>query len=156
MFHSLESLKNQVEEWRRQGQSIVFTNGCFDILHLGHITYLEEASELGGKLIVAINGDASVRRLKGENRPLQHEKSRLSLIAALESVDAAVLFFEDTPLQVIQTLCPDVLVKGGDYSPDQIVGSDIVLANGGRVLSLSLLDGYSTTNLENKVKNYGR
>lgn len=156
IFSSLESLGNQVGEWRRQGESIVFTNGCFDILHLGHITYLEEASTLGGKLIVAINGDDSVRRLKGKNRPLQDEKARLSLVAALESVDGVVIFSEDTPLQVIQAIRPDVLVKGGDYSPEQIVGSDVVLSYGGRVLSLSLLKGYSTTNLENKVKNHGQ
>lgn len=148
------AMADQVRTWKSQGYTIVFTNGCFDILHLGHISYLEEASSLGDKLIVAINADASVKRLKGENRPIQDENSRQSIIGALESVDAVLIFYEDTPLRVIQTLEPDILVKGGDYSPDQIVGSDLVLAKGGQVLSLSLLDGYSTTNLEQKVKNH--
>lgn len=152
VFPNLDSLESKVQTWKNEGKTIVFTNGCFDILHLGHVTYLEEASQTGDKLIVAVNSDDSVRRLKGENRPIQDEASRLSILAALESVDAVVLFPEDTPIECIQKIKPDVLVKGGDYTIDQIVGSHLVLQNGGKVLSLSLLKGHSTTLLEAKVK----
>ena len=152
----MESLASQVRSWKKEGLSVVFTNGCFDILHLGHITYLEEAGDTGDKLIVAVNSDASVKRLKGKNRPIQDETSRLSILAALEAVDAVILFHEDTPINTIQAIQPDVLVKGGDYQPEEIVGSDLVIQNGGKVMSLSLLKGHSTTLLENKVRNHGK
>lgn len=138
--------------YRAQNKKIVFTNGCFDLLHIGHVTYLEEARRLGDVLIVGINTDASVKRLKGPTRPIQNENDRSRILAALKAVDHTVLFDEDTPLKLIQTVRPDILVKGGDWKPEQIVGSDFVLANGGRVRSLNFVDGKSTTSIIEKSK----
>ncbi len=146
------SVLHNIQEFKSQGKKIVFTNGCFDLLHLGHIHYLAEAKELGDVLIVGINSDASVSRLKGENRPIKDEKSRLAIIESLKMVDHAILFEEDTPLQLIKTIIPDVLVKGGDWAIDEIVGSEIVLAHGGVVKSLSFIVGYSSTALIEKIK----
>ena len=149
-----EALLETITDWRSKGYKIVFTNGCFDLLHYGHIHYLAEARDLGDKLIVGMNSAASVRRLKGEHRPINDELTRQHLLAALEPVDAAVVFEEDTPLDLIKMVMPDVLVKGGDWQPHQIVGSDVVLANGGEVRSLPYLEGYSTTNIEQRIRNW--
>jgi rfaE bifunctional protein nucleotidyltransferase chain/domain len=132
---------------RRAGRKIVFTNGCFDLLHAGHVRYLNEARGLGDVLVVGLNGDASVRRLKGEGRPAVPELERAELLAALAAVDAVVLFHEDTPLALVQALSPDVLVKGGDWSVENIVGGDHVRGRGGEVRSLPVLPGRSTTTL---------
>lgn len=131
---------------------IVFTNGCFDILHPGHVEYLEEAKSLGDFLIVGLNSDSSVQRLKGPTRPINNEADRKAMLSALKAVDLVITFDEDTPHDLIRVLQPDVLVKGGDWSVDGIVGSDIVLANGGEVISLGFKDGYSTSNLINKIQ----
>jgi len=147
-----ESASIQVHAWQQQGMDVVFTNGCFDLLHKGHILYLEEASQQGDKLIVAINADKSVSKLKGKHRPIKDEDNRSLIMAAFSFVDLVVIFYEETPLELIEMITPDVLVKGGDWSPDQIVGSDYVINNGGSVLSLQFVEGYSTTALENKIK----
>lgn len=136
----------------RGSQRIVFTNGCFDLLHVGHIRYLQEARALGEKLVVALNTDASVRKLKGPTRPVQHEMDRAEIMAALECVDYVTLFDEPTPLRLIETVSPDVLVKGGDWTPDKIVGSDVVLAKGGEVKSLGFQPGRSTSSIIEKIK----
>ena len=152
-IYTWDALQQQTTEWKTNGEPIVFTNGCFDILHYGHLHYLAEARSLGQKLIVGINSAASVKRLKGEHRPINDEATRLHLLAALICIDALVVFEEDTPLNLIKLVIPDILVKGGDWQPHQIVGSDIVLANGGKVMSLPFIEGYSTTNIEQKIKN---
>mgnify|MGYP002072426757 CR=1 FL=1 len=141
-----------VAEWRSRGEKIVFTNGCFDLLHFGHVHYLAAASDLGDRLIVGLNSDASVRRLKGPHRPIQDEISRQHVMAALGFVDAVVLFEQDTPLELIVLILPDVLVKGGDWHPSQIVGSDFVLGHGGKVCSLPFVKGHSTTGIEEKIR----
>jgi len=142
--------------WRMKGDRIVFTNGCFDILHRGHVEYLHEAAALGDRLVIGVNTDASVQRLgKGDGRPYNDQDSRAKVLAALRLVDAVVLFDQDTPLELIQNIGPDVLVKGGDYTEDQIVGAEYVRANGGEVLSLKLVDGYSTTATVEKIRNGG-
>ncbi|HMU13757.1 MAG TPA: D-glycero-beta-D-manno-heptose 1-phosphate adenylyltransferase [Flavobacteriales bacterium] len=139
--------------WRLRGDRIVFTNGVFDILHRGHVEYLEAAAALGNRLIVGLNTDASVRRLgKGPERPLNNEDSRARVLAALRCVDVVVLFDEDTPLELITALRPDVLVKGGDWAPDRIVGADVVKAAGGTVHSIPLTDGFSTTGLVERIR----
>lgn len=138
--------------WRAAGEKMVFTNGCFDILHFGHLHYLAEARDLGGRLVIGLNSGDSVRRLKGPTRPINDEETRAHLLAALEVVDMVVFFSEDTPLELIRQLQPDVLVKGGDWKPEQIVGSDLVLAAGGTVRSLPFVEGYSTTNIERKIQ----
>jgi rfaE bifunctional protein nucleotidyltransferase chain/domain len=150
---TLEEAKKQVEAWKNEGQEVVFTNGCFDILHLGHVDYLEKASQLGQKMIVALNTDKSVNQLKGPERPINNEYARSRLIASLGFVDAVILFGEETPLSAIETLIPDILVKGNDYSIDKIVGADFVLEHGGRVETIPLVAGYSTTNIISKLKN---
>jgi rfaE bifunctional protein nucleotidyltransferase chain/domain len=149
---SLSELLEKCQYWRGEGQKTVFTNGCFDILHLGHIDYLEKAKSLGNKLIVGVNADFSVKRLKGETRPINNEYARCRMLAALDFVDAVVLFGEDTPLHLITTLLPDILVKGNDYNISNIIGADIVMANGGEVKTIELVVGYSTTNLIKKMK----
>ena len=154
IYTSVEHLASQVRTWQQSGLEVVFTNGCFDLLHLGHITYLRQAAALGDRLVVGLNSDASVRRLKGEHRPIKDEATRAAILAALEMVDAVVVFGEDTPLYLISTILPDTLVKGGDWAPEQIVGSDVVLAHGGRVESLAFVEGHSTTSLEDKIKGH--
>ncbi len=139
----------------RNNKAVVFTNGCFDILHVGHIRYLKDAKSLGGLLVVGLNSDASVRRLKGEERPVQEEGDRAEVLAALNMVDYVCLFDEDTPLELIKKVHPDKLVKGGDWTPDKIVGSDFVLQNGGEVVSLPFHKGRSTTNIVNKIIGLG-
>lgn len=149
---SREALLEQVTAWQSAGETVVFTNGCFDILHYGHVDYLHQAAALGHRLVVALNTDASVSRLKGPNRPLQNEASRGLVMAALGCVDAITFFDEATPLELITTLLPDVLVKGADYSIDQIVGAKEVLANGGKVETIALSTGYSTTAIEQRIQ----
>ncbi|MEO6038653.1 MAG: D-glycero-beta-D-manno-heptose 1-phosphate adenylyltransferase [Saprospiraceae bacterium] len=150
-IQTTEELTGTIAKWRAAGEKIVFTNGCFDLLHYGHLHYLAQARDLADRLVVGLNSAASVRRLKGPNRPINDELTRTHLLAALEVVDAVVVFEEDTPLHLIQLLLPDLLVKGGDWQPEQIVGSAEVLANGGQVRSLPFVTGYSTTNIEQKI-----
>ena len=149
---SLNELKDVLGLYRNTGGRIVFTNGCFDIMHAGHAQYLEEARSMGDVLIVAINSDASVRRLKGPKRPVIGQQDRALMLAALESVDYVVIFEEDTPYEVINILEPDLLVKGGDWTPDQIVGADIVLARGGEVKSLPFRPGLSTSSIIERIR----
>jgi D-beta-D-heptose 7-phosphate kinase/D-beta-D-heptose 1-phosphate adenosyltransferase len=137
---------------KEEGKKLVFTNGCFDIIHRGHVDYLNRAKALGDYLVVALNSDDSVRRLKGEGRPINKLEDRAFVIANLKAVDFVVSFNEDTPFEIISAIVPDVLVKGGDWSVDQIVGRDIVEANGGKVLSLPYVENYSTTSIINKMK----
>ncbi|GAB1269568.1 bifunctional D-glycero-beta-D-manno-heptose-7-phosphate kinase/D-glycero-beta-D-manno-heptose 1-phosphate adenylyltransferase HldE [Aurantivibrio infirmus] len=149
---SLEQLLIALSDARDQGENIVFTNGCFDIIHAGHVGYLEEAKKLGSRLVVAINGDDSVKRLKGEGRPINPVDRRMAVLAGLESVDWVISFDEDTPENLLEQIKPEILVKGGDYSDDQVVGADIVKAYGGKVQALSLFDNCSTTAIVEKIK----
>lgn len=139
------------ERLRREGLSLVFTNGCFDLLHPGHVRYLKQARALGDTLVVALNSDASVRALKGANRPILNQHERAEVIAALGSVDYVVVFEDETPQSLIAALIPDVLVKGGDWRIDEIVGRDEVEAAGGRVLSLPFVEGLSTTDIIGRI-----
>jgi rfaE bifunctional protein nucleotidyltransferase chain/domain len=141
------SIVLRADEARRAGKRIVFTNGCFDLLHVGHVRYLAAARNAGDLLVVAINDDASVRRLKGPERPLVTEAARAEVLAALAAVDYVTIFGEDTPAEVIDALVPDVLVKGADWAPDQVVGREVVEAHGGRVLLIPVVEGFSTTAL---------
>ena len=138
--------------WRAAGERIVFTNGVYDLLHRGHAEYLEEARALGDRLVVGVNSDESVRRLKGPARPILPERDRAGLVAALACVDLAIVFEDDTPLSLIEAVAPDVLVKGADYAPDEIVGADVVTARGGRVVRVPLEQGFSTTGLIARAK----
>lgn len=149
----LVQVQRAVNIWRMKGDRIVFTNGCFDILHRGHVEYLQEAAALGDRLIIGLNSDASVRRLgKAADRPLNDEQSRAKVLSALRLVDAVVIFDQDTPLELIQAIAPEVLVKGGDWTEDRIVGAEVVKARGGEVRSLKLVDGFSTTALIEKIR----
>ncbi len=136
---------------RNQGKKIVFTNGCFDILHIGHVTYLEAAKQLGDVLIVGVNSDDSVRRLKGPNRPINNESDRSMVLSALKAVDFTVVFDEDTPLMLIEQLTPHILTKGGDYTEDTIVGASFVRSQGGEVVVIPLVAGKSTTSILRKI-----
>ena len=147
-----EQAIQQADQWRADGQQIVFTNGCFDIVHLGHIDYLEKARNLGDRLILGLNTDASVSCIKGPLRPVVNEYARARLMAALAFVDAVTLFGESTPLELIEAVRPDVLVKGDDYTIATIVGADFVLARGGRVETIALVPGYSTSTLIERIK----
>lgn len=140
-------------QWKAKGEKVVFTNGCFDILHAGHIHYLNEAATLGQRLILGLNTDNSVKRLKGDTRPINDEKTRSLVLSAMYFVDAIVLFDEETPLSLIKEIMPDVLVKGGDYTIDTIVGAKEVLENNGEVKTLSFVPGYSSSSIINKIKN---
>jgi D-beta-D-heptose 7-phosphate kinase/D-beta-D-heptose 1-phosphate adenosyltransferase len=140
-----------IEQERSKGRHVVFTNGCFDLLHAGHVKYLQAARRLGDLLILGLNSDASVRRLKGPKRPLISEEERAHILAALDCIDYVCLFDEDTPLELISTLKPMILVKGGDYTPEGVVGRDVVEANGGRVELMPFVDGKSTTTIIEKV-----
>jgi D-beta-D-heptose 7-phosphate kinase/D-beta-D-heptose 1-phosphate adenosyltransferase len=147
-----ETIAKDLALLKSQNKKIVFTNGCFDLLHVGHVRYLQEAKRLGDVLVVGVNSDASVKKLKGPTRPVQIEADRAEILAALGAVDYTVIFNEDTPLKLIETVKPDILVKGGDWKIDQIVGSDFVIANGGKVMSLQFVDGKSTTKLIEKAQ----
>lgn len=149
---SHKDLEAKLRAWRSAQKTIVFTNGCFDILHRGHVEYLAQAADLGDVLVVGLNTDASVKRLKGESRPVNDEQSRALLLSALQFVDAVVLFDDDTPYELIKQVQPDVLVKGNDYKPEEIVGYDIVTAKGGKVLTINLVEGFSTTNIIKRMK----
>ena len=150
-IRTLQETKGECERLKVSGQKIVFTNGCFDILHPGHTRYLAAARELGDHLIVAVNSDSSVRAIKGPDRPIFSEYVRTELLAALGCVDSVLVFNEDNPLKVIQYLLPDVLVKGGDWTEETIIGADVVKKAGGIVKSIPYIDGFSTTDLINKI-----
>lgn len=152
MIVSRELLARICAELQQQGGTVVFTNGCFDILHAGHTTYLNRAKSLGDVLVVGLNSDDSVRRLKGPSRPVNTQDDRAVVLSALRSVDYVCVFREDTPLELITAIQPDVLVKGGDYSIDTIVGADVVLGRGGKVLSLPFVEGKSTTSVIERMK----
>ena len=142
---SLPDATELVSQWKADGQKVVFTNGCFDVLHYGHVCYLSEAKGLGDKLIIGLNSDASVRRLKGETRPINGQKERATLLAALGFVDAVVVFDEDTPEKLIEAVKPDFLVKGGDYTFETIVGADFVSSYGGKVITIPLVENFSSS-----------
>ncbi|WP_048755711.1 D-glycero-beta-D-manno-heptose 1-phosphate adenylyltransferase, partial [Afipia felis] len=142
----------RLDDWRREGLRIGFTNGCFDILHPGHVRVLTQARATCDRLVVGLNSDDSVRRLKGESRPVQAELARAEVLAALEAVDLVVIFEEDTPLELIRQVKPSVLVKGGDYTREQVVGHEFVTAHGGEVVLIDILPGHSTTSLVNRAR----
>lgn len=152
-IHTCDSAQAAVQTWQQQGETVVFTNGCFDLLHYGHLHYLAQARDLGQRLVLGLNSAASVARLKGPHRPINDELTRTWQLASLSFIDAVVPFEEDTPWELLQVLQPDILVKGGDYEIASIIGADIVLARGGRVLTLPFVVGYSTTSIEQKIKN---
>jgi rfaE bifunctional protein nucleotidyltransferase chain/domain len=151
MVVASSDIRTVTQELKKQGKKLVFTNGCFDILHRGHAEYLEEAKTMGDVLIVAVNSDESVKRLKGEDRPVNKEADRAYLLDVLKPVDIVTIFTEDTPYNVISEIIPDVLVKGGDWKAEEIVGYDIVTKNGGKVVSLKFIDNYSTTSIINRM-----
>lgn len=151
-IYTLTSIILQLNRWRLLGKKIVFTNGVFDILHQGHIASLSEAASYGHILIVGVNADASVKRLKGETRPINDEQSRALLLASLVMIDAVLIFGEDTPLHLITNILPDVLIKGGDYTLEQIVGAKEVIANGGEVKIAPIVEGFSTTRIIEKMR----
>lgn len=153
IINSDTELSKLLVDWVANKYKVVFTNGCFDLLHRGHVDYLSKARDLGDKLFLGLNTDASVSALKGEHRPIQDEQSRMQIMASLDFVDAVMLFSEDTPYELIQKVQPDVLVKGADYNPKDIVGYDIVTAKGGEVQTLEFLEGYSTSGIEKKIRN---
>lgn len=151
-IYSLSDLKIQSDKWKENGEKIVFTNGCFDLVHRGHIEVLANTADLGDKLIIGLNSDSSIKELKGENRPIMDEISRSILLASLQFVDAIVFFSEETPYKLIETLIPDVLAKGGDYKVTEIAGNGVVLENGGEVILFPFIDGISSTNIVEKIK----
>ncbi len=154
-IYTREQLLQAIYRWRFLGKSISFTNGCFDILHAGHISSLSEAAKEGDILIVGLNSDASTKRLKGNERPVNNENSRALLLASLAIVDAVTIFEEDTPFELITAILPDVIVKGGDYTIDQMIGAKEVIANGGRVVINPLVEGFSTTGIIEKIRKLG-
>lgn len=143
-----------ISNWKQEGMKIVFTNGCFDLLHLGHLDYLEKSRNLGDKLVIGLNTDRSVRLLKGPGRPINDKNARARMLAALAFVDAVIAFDEETPIELIRQVKPDILVKGKDYKVENIVGADFVLGNGGEVKTIDLIEGHSTTDLIEKIKKY--
>lgn len=150
-----ESLEKLINFWKFKNKTIVFTNGCFDIIHRGHIEYLASTANEGDVLIIGINTDNSVRKIKGENRPVQDEYARALTLASLTFVTSVILFDEETPYNLINFIKPDILVKGSDYKPEDIVGNDIVASNGGKIVTINFIEGYSTTNIINKlIKKY--
>ncbi|GAA4087961.1 D-glycero-beta-D-manno-heptose 1-phosphate adenylyltransferase [Mucilaginibacter panaciglaebae] len=151
----LSTIKSKVDFWRSEGDKVVFTNGVFDLLHIGHITYMAKAANLGDRLVVGLNADSSVKRIKGESRPINDQANRSALLAALFFVDAVVIFEEDTPANLIGTLLPDILVKGADYTIDNIVGAKEVLDNGGEVKTIDLVEGYSSTSIIQRIQSQG-
>lgn len=151
-IYKLPDLLEKVKEWKADGKRIVFTNGCFDIMHLGHVDYLEKAKAEGDILIVGLNSDLSTRNIKGPERPIIDENSRSRTLAAMEFVDAVVLFDEDTPFNLINKILPDVLIKGKDYKVENIVGADVVIQNNGKIITIDLVEGYSTTRIFEKIR----
>lgn len=148
-LHEFTDIRNKIKS---VGKKLVFTNGCFDIIHRGHVSYLNEAKKLGDYLIIGVNSDSSVRGLKGEGRPVNNENDRAFVLDNLKPVDFVVTFYEETPYNIIKEILPDFLVKGGDWKEDQIVGSDVVKSSGGQVISLKYIDNYSTTNILKKIE----
>src|SRR6202000_754004 len=148
----LPKLQASIVSWKSEGRKVVFTNGVFDLLHIGHITYMAKAAELGDKLVIGLNSDSSVKRIKGNDRPVNDQGSRAALLAALFFVDAIVVFEEDTPINVITALMPDILVKGADYAIENIVGAKEVIDNGGEVITIDLVEGYSSTSIIQKIR----
>lgn len=151
-IYTTGQIKSVLNVWRLLGKKVVFTNGCFDLLHLGHIDYLSKAADMGDKLVIGLNSDASVSALKGPGRPITDQLSRAVMLASFSFVDAVVIFDEPTPLHLIELVRPDILVKGADYSIEQIVGADLVLKYGGEVKTIEYLSGYSTTLIEKKIR----
>ena len=147
-----ERLLVKLTDWKEENKKIVFTNGCFDLIHLGHIEVIARSADLGDILIIGVNTDNSIKRLKGKNRPIVEEISRAKQLAALEFVDAVVFFDEDTPIDLIKVINPNVITKGGDYNTDQVIGNDIVTQNDGEVVIIPLTRGYSTTSILEKIK----
>jgi rfaE bifunctional protein nucleotidyltransferase chain/domain len=155
MQMSWENIAAEVRKLRASGKKICFTNGCFDIIHSGHVTYLMKAKRLADILVLGLNSDDSVRRLKGETRPINDQKDRAIVLSALKPVDYVVIFEQDTPYELVDLIKPDIIVKGGDYTPEAIVGADIVTNNGGEVVVIPLVEGKSTTNIVQSLgKNY--
>ena len=152
IFENVPAFESLLKQWKKEGNAVVFTNGCFDLVHRGHIDSLAKAAGLGDRLIVGLNSDVSVKLLKGENRPLIDQQSRAILLASLLMVDAVVLFDEETPYDLIRSILPDVLVKGNDYEVEEIAGYDIVLAAGGKIERIDLTEGFSTSELIQKIK----
>src|ERR1700712_3319451 len=152
-IYNLEALKMEITRWKLKNKKIVFTNGVFDILHEGHIASLSEAAGYGDILITAVNADASVKRLKGPSRPVNNEQARALLLASLTMTDAIIIFEEDTPLELVKALLPDIMVKGGDYTVEQIAGAKEVIANGGEVILANIVERISTTAIIEKMKN---
>ncbi len=150
-IHNISELEIKVNTWKAFNEKVVFTNGCFDIIHQGHIDYLSKAADLGQHLIIGVNTDRSVSVIKGIHRPIQDQYSRLMILAAMEFVDAVILFDEETPIDLITKLKPNVLVKGSDYKAEDIVGYDVVVNNGGEVATLDFLPGFSTSGIEQKI-----
>ena len=153
---SWEDALIKVVDWKNQQESLVFTNGCFDLMHIGHLDYLSKAKDLGSRLIIGLNSSESVSRLKGPSRPINNDESRCQMLAALEFVDLVVLFSEDTPLKLINHIQPNILVKGGDYIKENIVGAKEVEKTGGSVEIINFVDGYSTTSLVTKIQNLSK
>jgi D-glycero-beta-D-manno-heptose 1-phosphate adenylyltransferase len=151
IFKDFSAFSEVSGRWKSAGDTVVFTNGCFDVMHRGHIDYLARAADMGDRLIIGLNSDASVSRIKGKQRPVVDEESRACILASLFFVDAVVIFGEDTPEKLIAGIVPDILVKGGDYDPEGIAGRQTVLSNGGRVETLSLVPGFSTTSFIEKI-----
>ena len=151
-IYSLTDLVERLKTWRKRGEKIVFTNGCFDLVHRGHVEMLANTADLGDRLVIGLNTDISIKNLKGENRPVVDEYSRSILLASLQFTDAIVLFSENTPQKIIETIIPDVLAKGGDYNLEEIAGYDVVTQNGGDVIRVPFIDGYSTSNIIHKIK----
>jgi len=152
VYTDLIELSRMLSFWRFKAKKIVFTNGCFDILHRGHVEYLTKTAQEGDVLIIGLNSDESVTRLKGKNRPVQDQETRALLLASFQFVHAVVIFNEETPLEIIKLIQPDVLIKGGDYSIENIVGSDVVLAKGGEVKTIEFVKGYSTSGILEKIQ----
>ena len=151
-IYTLSELIEQSKIWRSKGDKIVFTNGCFDLVHRGHVEVLANTADLGDRLIIGLNSDNSIHKLKGEKRPIIDENSRAILLASLQFIDAIVLFSETTPYRLIEAILPDILAKGGDYKVEEITGHELVLRNGGEVILVPFIDGFSTTNIINKIK----
>lgn len=151
-IQTLSKALRRVAEWKSSGETIVFTNGCFDLLHPGHVDYLSKAAMLGDRLVIGLNSDASVSNLKGPTRPIQNENARAAVMAALSFTDLIVIFDTPTPYDLIASVMPDVLVKGGDYKAEDIVGYDVVTQSGGKVVTVDFLEGYSTSAIEEKIR----
>jgi len=152
-IYTLNQLMIQMKNWKAHKKKVIFSNGCFDLIHLGHIEILARSSDLGDILIVAINSDKSIKKIKGNKRPILEEESRLKQIAALEFVDVVVLFDEENPYEIIKSLLPNVIVKGGDYCSEDVIGNNLITQSGGEVIIIPLTKGYSTTTIFDKIKN---